>query len=260
MVISLNPSHPPCALRSITRTHTNTSILLNEYRIRKNGTQQKEAVVIALLRLVLDPLDPLANSVLITEVSPPERRKPLPTRNNVHIIVQLVHQRHPRRNIELRDLRLIDPVQVLDQRPQRVPMRRNEHVPPRREIGRDIRLVERQHAVQRGLERLGELRGEVLAGVPRVVGGVVGRGEVDGGGWYVVAAAPDEDLVLAVLVDGFLFVEALEGSVVAFVELPVFFDGDPQLVGLVEDDEEGFDGAAEETGVGDFCFDSGGFD
>lgn len=66
---------------------------------------------------------------------------------------------------------------------------------------------------------------------------------VDGGGRDVVAPPPDQDLVLPVLVDGLLLVEALEGAVVPLVELPRLRLGDPHQVGLLEDVPEGPDGA-----------------
>ena len=46
----------------------------------------------------------------------------------------------------------------------------------------------------------------------------------------VIAAAPDEDLVVAEFRGGLGLVEALKRTIVAFVEAPVFFHWDPELV------------------------------
>src|SRR5215510_7797012 len=41
--------------------------------------------------------------------------------------VQVINQRNPGRYVQLRDLGITDPVQVLDQRPKRVPVRNDKH-------------------------------------------------------------------------------------------------------------------------------------
>lgn len=94
-----------------------------------------------------------------------------------------------------------------------------------------------------------------VAGVEAGVCGVVG---VEGGRRSVVGSAPDVDLLVAVLGGGFGFVEALEGAVVALVEAPAAFDGEPGGVEFVEDDPEGVDGALEDGGPGAVELDAGG--
>ena len=71
-----------------------------------------------------------------------------------------------------------------------------------------------------------------------------GRADVEG-------AAPDEDLIVAVLGRGVGLVESLQGAVVALVELPGFGDGQPLAVHLVEHEVQGVDGSLEARGVAD---------
>ena len=88
-------------------------------------------------------------------------------------------------------------------------------------------------------------------GIARVVAGIALVGFFEGWWRDVVAAAPDEDLLVAVFCGGFAFVQALESAVMAFVEAPVFFDGDPDKVEFLEDGPERVEGAFEDGGVGD---------
>ena len=118
------------------------------------------------------------------------------------------------------------------------------------EVGGNLVLPVGEDTVEGGGEGLGEVLVEGVAGVPGVVGGVVLGGGVDSGRGDVVRTTPDEDLVLAVLVDGLLLVEALEGTVVTLVELPGLVGGDPHEVGLLEDVPQSADGTLQEGGVG----------
>jgi len=94
--------------------------------------------------------------------------------------------------------------------------------------------------------------GEVLGGhvtehlkdvrIARIVG-------LEGRRAYVKRATPDLDLGLAVLGGGIGLVQALEGTVVALVELPCLGDGEPVAVELVEHAVERVDGALEKGRV-----------
>lgn len=61
-------------------------------------------------------------------------------------------------------------------------------------------------------------------------------------GSYVEAAPPDENLLLAVLLDSFQLIESLQGSVVSLVEPPTLDDGDVVGVELVGGVVECLDG------------------
>ena len=60
-------------------------------------------------------------------------------------------------------------------------------------------------------------------------------------GWRVVGASPGQDLLSTELVGCFLRVEALEISVVTFVEPPTAFGGDVLPPGLLEGQIGGLD-------------------
>ena len=118
------------------------------------------------------------------------------------------------------------------------------------ELGADVALEVGPGARDGVVEALGvgeDVCGHVAELLLHVrVAGVAG---LERGRAHVEAAAPDEDLVLAVLAGGVGLVEALERAVVALVELPGLVDGQPAAVHLVEDDVEGVDGALEHRGV-----------
>ena len=180
--------------------------------------------------------------------------------DNIQVIVELVDQRSAGGDVELGNVILRDVVQMLDKGTEGVAMGGNDDVLSGLEVGSDLVLPVREYAVEGGGEGLGEVLVEGVAGVPRVVGGVVLGGGVNGGRGDVVRPAPDEDLLLAVLVDGLLLVEALEGAVVTFVELPCLVGGDPHEVGLLEDVPQSADGALQERRVGNGGFEALGLD
>lgn len=89
------------------------------------------------------------------------------------------------------------------------------------------------------------------AAVPLIVFGVSGIVEVELGRGDIEAPPPDLDLILAVFLYGFEFVESLQRAVVAFVESPVLDDGDVMAVELLCGVVEGLDGPGEDGGVAD---------
>ena len=206
-----------------------------------------------LFGLVLHTLNARPNSIDITKVLSAEggngtigcRRG-----DDTQVIVELVDQRSAGGDVELGNVILRDVIQMLHKGAEGVAVGGNDDVLSGLEVGSDLVLPVREDAVEGGGEGFGEVLVEGVAGVPRVVGGVVLGGGVNGGRGDVVRPAPDEDLLLAVLVDGLLLVEALEGAVVTFVELPCLVGGDPHEVGLLEDVPQSADGALQERRVG----------
>ena len=96
------------------------------------------------------------------------------------------------------------------------------------------------------LEALGA--GNVAVGDTGVTGielGVAGIVLREGQRGDIVAAAPDLDLGVAVLLGGLGLVEALEVAVVLLIETPALLDGNPVEVHVVEDVVEGLDGSLE---------------
>lgn len=98
------------------------------------------------------------------------------------VVVELVHERDARRDVQARDVVVRDAVEVLHERAERVAVRRDEDGLASAQVLRDVRLPVRQEAVDDELQRLGT--GQLVAevGVAAVPGlrplGVVG----DGGG------------------------------------------------------------------------------
>mmetsp|Transcript_7598 Transcript_7598/g.22264 ORF Transcript_7598/g.22264 Transcript_7598/m.22264 type:complete len:374 (-) Transcript_7598:147-1268(-) len=211
-----------------------------------------------LFRLVLDSLDARANGILVSEVSSLQGGKGSLLGDGFQVVVEFVDERGSGRNVELGNLALVDSVQVLDEGPEGVSVGGNDDRSAVRQLGGDGFLPVGNDALEGGGEGLGEFLGPVLeVGVALVVGGVVLGGLVDGGWGNIVAASPDEYLVLSELVDGLLLVESLESTVVSFVDLPGLGDGDPHAVGLFEDVPEGSDGTLLHGGKGDVGLDSG---
>ena len=206
-----------------------------------------------LLGLVLNTLNACPNGIDITEVLSAEGGNgtiSLSGRDDVQVIIELVDERSSCGDVELGDLILGDVVQMLNESTKGVAVGGNDDVLAGLEVRGNLVLPVGEDTVEGGGEGLGEVLVEGVAGVPGVVGRVVLRGGVDGGRGDVVRTTPDEDLVLAVLVDGLLLVEALEGTVVTLVELPGLVGGDPHEVGLLEDVPQSADGTLQEGGVG----------
>src|SRR5690348_2094978 len=135
--------------------------------------------------------------------------------------VQLVDERDAGRDVELGDLLVPDPVQVLDQRAQRIAVRDDQGGAPGGQVG-DQRVVPvGQHALQHVLEALGagpQLVGKV--GVPGIVGlrqrVIVGERRRR----HVVGTPPEHELLVPELLPGLGLVLALERAVVPLVEPP----------------------------------------
>ncbi|OEI67469.1 hypothetical protein Cus16_2904 [Curtobacterium sp. ER1/6] len=167
------------------------------------------------------------------------------------VVVELVHERDARRDVEARDVVVGDAVEVLHERAERVAVRRDEDGLPLAEVLRDVRLPVRQQAVDHELQRLraGQLVAEL--GVATVPGlrplGVVG----DGGRRDVERPTPLHELLLAVLLERLGLVLALQVAVVALVEAPVALHRQPGQVGLEQRDVGGLDRPGQQRRVQD---------
>jgi hypothetical protein len=172
--------------------------------------------------------------------------------DRLQLIVQLVDERDPRRNVQLHDVLLADVVQILHERTQAVAVRGDEHALAARDRRRDRVVPVGQEARDRVLERL--RAGNLLrpqARVARIAPGVALVVRRHRRWRNVVAAAPDFDLILAVLRGRFRLVQPLERAVVTLVQAPVFRHRNPQLPHLVERDPERLDGADQDRRKGE---------
>src|ERR1700757_1406218 len=70
-------------------------------------------------------------------------------------VVKFIKQRYAGRDVELGDRRVADPVQVLDERTQRVTVRHDEHAAARGEIWDDRVVPVRKHARHNVAQALG---------------------------------------------------------------------------------------------------------
>ena len=121
------------------------------------------------------------------------------------------------------------------------------------EVREDHFLPVRDGAGDGVLEGLGArdvaVRDAGIAGIElRVALVILGEGQRGD----VVAAAPDLDLGVAVLLGGLGLVESLEVAVVLFVEAPALLDRNPVQVHFVQDVVEGLDRPLEVGGIGLF--------
>ncbi len=123
-------------------------------------------------------------------------------------------------------------------------MRGDQHILSGAQLGCDALIPARLHALERDCQRLGcreifDARvARVVRRVPLVRGFQLRRRNI-------VAAAPDVDLLVAVLGGGLGLVEALQGAVVAFVQAPVADHRYPHPVHFVEHQPQRANGAFE---------------
>src|ERR1700733_193053 len=85
---------------------------------------------------------------LRVEVAAAADRRPEP-------LVEFVDQWHSGRYVQLRDIRIADVIEVLDQRAQRVAVRHYQHGPPEGEVGNDLVMPVREHPGQHVAQTLG---------------------------------------------------------------------------------------------------------
>ena len=172
-------------------------------------------------------------------------------RDRLHLVIQFVDQRHTRWDVEFGDLGLADVVEIFDKGADAVAVRGDEHALSRPDGGDERRVPVGQDAFQRDLERLGggQLFGS-QRGVTRIEARVAFVGRFQRGRRGVVTAPPDLHLRLAKLFGGLGFVQSLQRAVVTLVQLPGARDGNPLLVEFLENDPQGFNGAAQDGGVG----------
>ena len=126
------------------------------------------------LGLILHPLDPRTNCILVSQIPSVQRAERTLLGNGLHVVVKLVYKRRAGGYVQLGDDVLADAVKSLHQSPERIAVRGDDHGLSRFEHGRDVRLEVRRDTLEGGLETLRPLVGEVESGVPFVkVGGEI---------------------------------------------------------------------------------------
>ncbi len=138
---------------------------------------------------------------------------------------------------------------MLHQRPQRVPVRGDQHRATGPQVRQDRRLPVRQQPGDHVLQALGARRVVTEVGVARIRVLAELAAKLDFRRRRVVRAAPEHELLLAVGFEGLLLVLALQRAVVALVEPPVAADRNPVPVRDVEGDVRRGDGSPQQRGV-----------
>src|SRR5258708_2209186 len=168
------------------------------------------------------------------------------------LVVELVDERDPGRHVFAHDGLVRHGVEILDQCAQAVAVRRDEDAIAGGHPWSNALLPAGDDPRHRVLQAFGERQ---LLGTQRrvtpVARGIAFVGRVQRGRPHVVAASPDEHLLLAVAGRRFGLVESGEGAVMAFIEMPVLVDREPQPIHLLEREMQRADGALEHRGEGD---------
>ena len=195
------------------------------------------------LALVLDRFHRGGDGVRVSQESSVDR---------LSALVDVVHDRNPGGEVQADDLLIGDPVEMLDERSQRVAV--GDHEDPLA-VG-DLRLDHVVPVGERSLDGVGEcfgagqfIRGHV--GVALIVSRPVWITSVHRRRRRVVASSPDQDLLGPVLLDGLGLVQSLERAIVAFVESPTSLDGKPHAIEFIQGDPHRPDRPLQERGVHD---------
>mmetsp|Transcript_29080 Transcript_29080/g.79827 ORF Transcript_29080/g.79827 Transcript_29080/m.79827 type:complete len:215 (-) Transcript_29080:155-799(-) len=145
---------------------------------------------------------------------------------------------------------------MLDQGAQRVAVCGHQNRLAGLDLGSNFIVPVRNDAVQGRGQGFGKFVVKFKSGISFVIGRVMFAGLVHDGWWHVVGTTPHEHLVLAEFIHRFLLVQSLQGTVVTFVQLPSFGDGDPHALRLFQHVPQGANGALQERSKGNLGFQS----
>mmetsp|Transcript_23688 Transcript_23688/g.49176 ORF Transcript_23688/g.49176 Transcript_23688/m.49176 type:complete len:256 (+) Transcript_23688:156-923(+) len=212
--------------------------------------------VFCLLRLVFDSLNACPDGFLVTQISTLQRSDSTRLRDGFQIFIQFVHQRSSGRNVQFGNGSFINAIQMFDQGSQRVSVGGHQDGLATLDFGSNVGVPVGHDTVQGGGQRFGEFFREIKSGITFIIGGVVFAGLVHDGWGDIVRTTPDQDLVLAILIDRFLLVQSLQGTVVTFVQFPRLGDGDPHAFALFQNVPQGANGALQQGGESHFGLES----
>ena len=140
---------------------------------------------------------------------------------------------------------------MLDNPPQTVAVRDDQQLVGHFQVRKDRALPVRHDPFDRLFQGFGArqfpVRNQPVARVETRVARIVLGERI---GCDVVAASPDEHLLVAVFGGCLALVESLQHTVMLFVQPPALFDRDPVLVELVQHAVERFDGAFKVRSIG----------
>lgn len=162
--------------------------------------------------------------------------------DGLEVLVELIHERYSRGDVEVEDVLVGDGVEILHQCAEGVSVCCDDDVLSGLDLGCDDLVPVGDDPVDGDLEGFG--RGKVLlvdSLVHLLVSGVALVGLLEVGWADVEGTSPDLDLGVSILCCGLGLVESLKCSIVALVELPCLHHGDVVLVHSVEDVVESVD-------------------
>mmetsp|Transcript_104929 Transcript_104929/g.292034 ORF Transcript_104929/g.292034 Transcript_104929/m.292034 type:complete len:293 (+) Transcript_104929:179-1057(+) len=205
------------------------------------------------LRLVLHSLRRSLDLLRIAQVAAElQRRHGQRGLDGLQVLVEVVHQGRARRDLQAGDDIVRDVLDVLHDGADGVAMRRHEHRLPRCELGLDLLLPIRHHALDHRLQRfrLRDILG-IHAGVLRLLLRVELAVLVDVRRRQVEATAPDLHLLRAVLHHRLLLVQAGQAAVHALVQPPRLVHRGVQLIRGLQGQVASLDGPLQVGGVAD---------
>ena len=178
--------------------------------------------------------------------------------DRLEVGIELIHERDAVGNVQSHDVGVGNAVQVLDEGTDGVAMGGDQHALAGQD-GRGNGVVpERQHPRNGVLEAFGQ--GNVFGGQAGIADVAALRARIVGlerGRRHVVAAAPDQHLIISVLAGGLGLVESLQSSVVTLVEAPGALRRQPGTIHGIEAVPEGVDGTLEHARIGLVEFETG---
>lgn len=178
--------------------------------------------------------------------------------HRLEVLVQVVHKRHARGDVQTRDRVLRDVVQVLHQCTEGVAVSSNDDLLALLNRRDDGLLPVGQDTLAGSGKRLSE-RQELLRDISvlGVVTRVVLASSLKGGGRRSVTTTPDHNLFNTVLVHRLLLVKTSKGTVVTLVKTPRAGHRDPHQVRLLQDVPQRLNSALEHRRVGQVELETG---
>mmetsp|Transcript_16485 Transcript_16485/g.23833 ORF Transcript_16485/g.23833 Transcript_16485/m.23833 type:complete len:212 (-) Transcript_16485:121-756(-) len=163
----------------------------------------------------------------------------------------MVHERYSGWNIDLQNCVVGNIIQILDQGSEAVSVGSDQKPLPRFDRRSDLTVPVGKDSFHSVLEAL--LPGDLIAGNGIILGLLAGIEFMVFRGWRrwsVVAAAPNENLIIPILGCSIGLVQPLKRAVHSLVQMPVLIYWNPHQVHLLQHDLARLDSALEKRGVG----------
>mmetsp|Transcript_3420 Transcript_3420/g.6417 ORF Transcript_3420/g.6417 Transcript_3420/m.6417 type:complete len:298 (+) Transcript_3420:148-1041(+) len=196
-----------------------------------------------LLGLSCNGSDTLSDLCQITQVLSSKGGNGVALRDRFHILIKFVNQGNTSRNIQFRDLIAGDSVQMLYKCTKSVTMCGNDNFLSTLDQRHHLLIPFYQEARFSQFQGFGQgqfVLWHIL--VHRIVSWKVFRRFVQWRRGDIVRSSPNQHLFLSVFFNCFLFVQALQSSIVTFIQSPSVDDGNVHEMQFFENNPQGFDG------------------